>query len=308
MHLKYKAESWNDIVGNKHIKESIRNYKFDTPLMFEGEKGCGKTSMVNILINEFGVDKNNVKTINCGHFSDIKTAREEISNLSKSSLYGNKKVLVLDEVHTLKKQVQDAWLIPLETLRDGVLVFACTTLTEKLQDTFLRRFIRYKVKGLSYDESVELIDIICKKENIRIKKWIKALVVERSQGIPGLILTALPKVIDIEDQVTAELLLDVNVVEGMEYQTLNLFKYIGSSTEWSVVKKEAKMLYDEFSADRVRIDLMNVIAYRLSTLNGIDIRHGDELLRMFEILNESHSVLEWAGFITTIFKLWKGNN
>jgi len=305
MHLKYKAETWDDLIGNSHIKKALQDYDFNSPLMFEGEKGCGKSSLANILINEFGVDKNNVKIINCGQFADVKTTREEISNLNTPTIFGADKVLVLDEAHMLSKVAQGAWLVALENLRKGVLVFACTTATNTLIETFLRRFIRFKVSPLSYEESLELVNNICKKEEITLKKWIKVLVIEKSQGIPGLILTALPKVKNVEDEEEANKLLDMNMMQHLDYSASNLLKYLTTNAEWVTVKREINKLLKEYSGDRIKADLMNLIAYRINSMNNLNYKTCDMLCKMFDMINESHSILEKAELYILTYKLFR---
>lgn len=300
MHLKYRPSTLDEIIGLDYIKKSLANYEFDSPVMFIGTKGSGKTTLALILAKMFVDESLNIRTVNCGDHTGIEDAREEVKGLRTTSLFGQKKVLVLDEIHRLTNQAQQVWLTELETLPKNVLVFACTTDPQKVVATLLRRFRQYQVNGLSNEEAKNLIDSVLKKEDKKIPKWIKIKIIEKSDGIPGLILTALPKVIGIEDEAEVDKLLET-VKMQQDDEALDILKYIINYMGWSTVRNSLLGLLKSNSPETIRISLLNLISVRM-TSNYTDISESRKLSKFFDILIEENSYPEKACLINKVFK------
>ncbi len=303
MHLKFRPTTMDEVVGLDYIKNALERFEFDVPVMFHGERGCGKTTFAEILAKEFCEDEFtlNIRTINCGYYTKIDDMRAEIDRLHVSSLFGKNKVLILDEIHRLSNASQNAWLIPLEKLPENVLVLACTTEPNKIIPTLLRRFVQYKVHRLGPVDARILIDKVLAKENISMPKWAKIKVIEQTDCIPGLIMTALPKIIGITDEAKVDYLLEVVTME-QDADVLEILKQILGSTGWSAVKEALKVALKETKPESVRMSLMNLISGRMMSNFATD---GNELIRLcdfYDGLQEAEGYPEKANLINAIFK------
>ena len=271
--------------------------------MFQGERGCGKTTLAGILSNMFEADEMNIHTINCGYYTKIDDMRKEIDKLHKSSLFGDKRVLIMDEVHKLSQASQNAWLQPLENLPENVLVIACTTET-KLIKTFLERFVIYQVSKLSKKESKLLVEkAITDNEITGLPKWVKARIIEKAEGIPRLMLTAIPKVVGITNEDEIDQLLEVLKIDDNE-QALDLIKLIVNHSGWSSIKTAITNALKEQTPENIRMALMNLISGRMLSNFANDMNELKRLSKFYKYLQDAEGYPEKANLINAIFKVF----
>ena len=271
--------------------------------MFQGERGCGKTTLAGILSNMFEAEEMNVRTINCGYYTKIDDMRKEIDKLHKSSLFGDKRVLIMDEVHKLSQASQNAWLNPLENLPENVLVIACTTET-KLIKTFLERFVIYQVSKLSKKESKLLVEKAITDNKITgLPKWVKARIIEKSEGIPRLMLTAIPKVLDITEEEEIDQLLEVLKIDDNE-QALDLIKLIVSHAGWSSIKTAITNALKEQTPENIRMALLNLIGGRMLSNFANDMNELKRLSKFYKYLQDAEGYPEKANLVNAIFKVF----
>lgn len=301
--IKYRPETLEEVVGNTAIKKVIKTMidtKKFSHVLLEGSTGSGKTTLAHIIASSFGAQS--LEDLNCVHFSGINDMREKLSSLMLTSFL-QKRVLILDEIHRLSTQSQDVLLKPLEGgLASDVLLIACTTTVEKLSPMLLDRFKRLKVMPLSDSEAFQLIESIEKLERIGVPKWKKALVVEKSEGIPRRILSGLEKVIHIEDEKEVIFLLDLNELEGENEDVLNLFKNLLALQSWDKIKTILKQVLKSVSPDGIRTGLMNIISTRLMSDYGT-LEEKTRLSNVYEKLIPTMSYPEKSNIVFLIFKI-----
>jgi len=302
MHLKYRPQSFDEVIGNKALIKSLKEIQLGRPIMFEGSRGLGKTTFAYILAKEFGASENNITDVNCVYFSKIEDMRERLDTLSKSSLFGKEKVLILDEIHELSPKTQNVLLKPLEDLPKNILVLACTTTTKKVVGTLLDRFIRYRVNPLSVRDSKTLIDSVCKKEGIFLKKSFKVLLIEKSDGNPRRLLTGLAKIRNAEDEKEAKYLLDLDFVEGFE-DALEVLKFVLSKISWGAIAKRLKEALKEVKPESIRLGMMNLIANRILLNYHKSVVEGEKLVQMYSILNSYQGNLDKANLIIALYQM-----
>jgi DNA polymerase III delta prime subunit len=77
-------------------------------LLFSGSPGTGKTTLAKMLINELGVEKADVLTINASRDNGVEMIRKKISAFSETMPWGNFKVILLDEADHISPEGQAA--------------------------------------------------------------------------------------------------------------------------------------------------------------------------------------------------------
>jgi len=310
--VKHRPKALSEVVGNgvvkKVISEMIQNLSF-THVMFEGDTGSGKTTFAYILAKEFSGIEENIFNINCMFSSGVEEMRNKLEELRKTSLFGINKVLILDEIHGLSNQAQNVFLKPLEDgLPSYVLIIACTTSVEKLSPMLLDRFKRLRVKPLVDSEAIQLIDRISSLENITTEKWKKALILEKSAGIPRRILSGLEKVKSITDKSEVELLLDISSLEEEDPDILKLFKWILSKADWNIIKHQLDILLKTGkSPESIRIGIVNLIASRLTSNYSNEIERSRLSKLYFNYLRQMLGVPDKANLINLIYLMTKGD-
>jgi len=310
MYIKYRAKTLNDFVGNESLVKSLKFSYIDnpampnTPVMFTGNFGSGKTTLAYILANHFCSNvSENVFEINCGDKRKIDDSRALIKTIKTTSIFGVNKAIILDEVHRLNEHSQSAWLTELEEeLPDNVIIIACTTTTEKMLPALLRRFTQYKVNVLSVPDCKTLINRVCKAEDTKLPMWLKVLLIEKSNYVPGVILSNLPKIINTTDEAEAEELLDIFSVDASK-GTLNIFKMILAKNKWDVIKQDVDKLLKNEDPDLVRIGLINIISVRMLSNYMKGNAEGRNLVRSIICLKNAYAIPYKASLISALYEI-----
>lgn len=274
---------------------------------------CGKTTFAYIVAKEWGANELTINEVNCVYYSKVEDMRKLIETTKKSSLFGKKRVLILNEIHKLSDHAEQIFLVELEEngFSDDVLVLACTTSPEEIKSSaLLSRFIRYRVQTLTNDESLELINHVCKSEGITLSKSIKAILIDKSMGIPRLILTGLPKIVNAKSDKEVKYLLEVNATSSeVDADTMHLFNIILKSKTWYEIIPVLKNLSYKKDPNSTRIGLLNLISGMLTSdfFDG-DMDRGIQLLKTFDYLKSMDGVPARANLIASVYFFYKTMN
>lgn len=310
MHIKHRPTSFDQFIGNETVVKSVKSLLTKSPvrpIFFYGVPGIGKTTLAHIIAYEFGANEHGIIDRNCVNYSGVDEMREMINSLNSPSFLSPKRVLILDEVFELSPKARKVLLKPLEieNLRNDILFIACTTDIQGLEKQFLDRFHFFTLKPFSTDQSLHLLNSVVEKEELNIPKWLKVLIIEKSDGIPRRILTGLSKVnIDNITEDEANELLELNALaDETNIEVFNLFKIILSKADWTLLRDTLKSLLKEVRPNEIKFGLMNIIGARLLS----EYNRGDDnrfLVEAFNILKESDSTLEKAGLISAITNIY----
>ena len=303
----FTPETLDDLFGLDYLKESLRNYlsseQVGHPLLFEGEKGCGKTTLAYIIAKEFGAVPDAIRHVNCGYYTKIDDMRKEIDNFNSPSLF-DKQVFILDEIHRLTKNAQDAWLIPLDekNLDPNRLVIICTTNTEEVKDVLLRRFLRYKVSPISQKEALNYINFVCKENEIHLHPSTKKKIIDTSDCIVGIINTMIPLVIGIEDEDKIDKLLTTTVLYG-SIDLKRLFESILELKSWNTIKGQLRQILKSEKPDSVRVGLLQLSSDMLMKVNQIRDNEYDIISKLYTYLKFPLQYPHYSQLILTINSL-----
>jgi DNA polymerase III subunit gamma/tau len=297
--IEYIPKSINELIGNEPVKRSLTGLPLDKPILFEGETGVGKTLCAHLLAESFGASPENIMDINCVHFSKIEDIRSIIDDLKRTSLFGNKKVLILDELHELSQKSQQELLRPLETLNINVLVIGCTTTTQKLFQTVLDRFIRIRLKPLSLLESKDLLYRLYNQESFHLPKWKESLLLEKSNGNPRRLFSGLAKIINVDSEEDVQYLLDIPDIENAE--VLDLLKILLSGLKWEILQKKLDSVLKTNSPENIRIGLMNLLASRLMSSYTKTYEERERIAELYEYLGKSSGYPDKANLIIAVY-------
>jgi len=191
--LKYRPHEFKDIVGQRAIstilaamvaKESL--YRV---LLFTGPSGVGKTSMARIIAAQLNSEAaQDVREGTHPSVLEIDGASngsvEAIRNLKKSLQFSvpGKRVIIIDEVHSISGEAFDALKEMLEFPRKNVYFILCTTEAHKLEAAIRHRCDRYNFKRASVQDLRELIKDVVEKEQISIDSYLVDFIAQRAEG------------------------------------------------------------------------------------------------------------------------------
>jgi DNA polymerase-3 subunit gamma/tau len=175
LNIESKPKTWNEIKFQDHVVKVLQtaliNKKEPNVILLEGTSGIGKTSIgivyaASVLCNNRAEDGSpcgvcpncadifsesyhrNIRYINGVADSGIDFYREAIKNLLDSqTVFGSRKVLIVDEIHGLSKESLDLLLLPIESKKNKEIFFIfATTESSKIKDTLGSRCLTFKLK------------------------------------------------------------------------------------------------------------------------------------------------------------------
>src|SRR5215467_3255748 len=265
---KYRPQTFDTVIGQSHItttlKNAIKNNQLAHAFLFCGPRGVGKTTCARIL----------AKTINCENptpdgeacnechscvafnegtslniheldaasnnsVDDIRTLVEQVRFAPQAGKY---KVYIIDEVHMLSSSAFNAFLKTLEEPPPYAIFILATTEKHKILPTILSRCQIFDFKRITLNDTVEHLQDICKKEDIKADKTSLQLIAQKSEGCMRDALSIMDKIVsftngEVNYQNTLE---HLNILDADYY-----FKLIECMQQQDL--SGAMLLYDDIN-------------------------------------------------------------
>jgi DNA polymerase-3 subunit gamma/tau len=227
----------------KSLTAMVENKTLPHSILFSGPSGCGKTTLARILRKDLGCHDLDFKEYNCSDFRGIDTIRE-ISRKINLSPHGECRVYLMDEVHQLSKDAQNAALKMLEDTPDHVYFFLCTTEPDKLIKTIRTRCADMPVTKLGATEMEKLILRICKKEKISLSTDVIDEIILSADGSARMALVILDKISHLDE---AEQIEAIQARMDEENKAIALCRVLmeGDRNKWDKVTKVLKELTED---------------------------------------------------------------
>jgi DNA polymerase-3 subunit gamma/tau len=169
LYNKYRPKSFDQLTEQDSIKqilgEELKSGKLKRVLLFTGPAGCGKTTSARIFATDIEPTISNIIEINCADHTGVDDVRQLVIESSKvMPLTGNYKIFILDEVHMLTVQSQNALLKILEEPPAHCIYIMCTTDPQKILGTILSRAFRYDFQLISHKGIVDRLQYVLTQE------------------------------------------------------------------------------------------------------------------------------------------------
>lgn len=207
LYRKYRSKTFDEIIGQKHITQSlinqISNGQVGHAYLFTGTRGTGKTSIAKIfaraincmspkkgspcnkceaclaLGNNVNVDILEIDAASNNRVDEIRDLREKVKY---PPVVGKYKVYIIDEVHMLTDSAFNALLKTLEEPPEYVVFILATTEVHKLPATILSRCMRFDFKLLSQEELESHVKYIFKDSGIKYEDEAVSIIASLGAG------------------------------------------------------------------------------------------------------------------------------
>lgn len=204
-----RPERFNEIIGQKHIvrilQHQLETHNVSQAYLFTGIRGTGKTTTARILAKALNCTGNpadgqlpcgeceSCKAIKEGRFLDViemdaasnrgvNEIRELIEKVNYPPMVGRYKVYIIDEVHMLTTEAENAFLKTLEEPPEHVIFILATTNPEKVRETIRSRCMRLDFRRVSEEDLIEGMARICQRKQVNITRDALALVAQKADG------------------------------------------------------------------------------------------------------------------------------
>lgn len=208
--LKYRPSNFENVVGQEHVtktlKNSILDKKIPSAILFCGPRGVGKTSCARIFareINDFNSTDDlsfNIFELDAASNNKVEDIRDLIDKVRIPPQSGKYKVYIIDEVHMLSKNAENAFLKTLEEPPPYIVFILATTEKNKILPTILSRCQIYDFNRISENEIFENLKQICNKEEVTFEDEALNIIAKKSDGSLRDSLTILDRVVSFTNK------------------------------------------------------------------------------------------------------------
>jgi len=205
---KYRPQTFDDVVGQPHIQQTLRNAVADGAVahayLFTGPRGTGKTTTARILAKALNCEQGptadpddtcdqcraiadgthpDVQELDAASRTGVEDVREQIiGRLNYAPARGRWKVYIIDEVHMLSTSAFNALLKSLEEPPERTVFILCTTHPHKVPETIHSRCQRFDFRRLSVEDIVGRLRTISEAEGVDVPDGALTLIAKHALG------------------------------------------------------------------------------------------------------------------------------
>ena len=262
---KYQPKTINDFYITNDLLNLLNNLISinNLNILFIGNYGSGKTSLIKVIINTYydnNVNDDDILNINTIKEPGITYYRTNVKNFcqTKCSIKGKKKFLILDDIDIVNEQSQQVFRNYIDKYSNNINFIASCNNLQKVVKTLQSRLITAVLNNLENKFLLKILQNICCKENINISNDIKDFLVENSNNSIVTIINNLEKIKLLtnnnDDDFTIESISEI--CNNISFETMKTYLELCKKKD---LQNSINLLYDIYDKGYSVIDILNVL-------------------------------------------------
>jgi len=171
----YRPTHLSDVISHQHILKIVKNMIENnclTHLLFNGQRGLGKTTVIQTVLNELYGSQQNIMTLklNASNHRGIEVVRQEIKGfVTTRMMFSDKpKFVILDEADSMTMDAQLALRRIMDRYSKNAKFCIICNYIRKIHPALISRCVQLRFSPLRNEDMKERLQYIIQKENITI--------------------------------------------------------------------------------------------------------------------------------------------
>ncbi len=246
---KYRPTKYSFLKGQELAIEKIRNFLKNFPkkkaIILYGPTGVGKTSLAYVVAAETDSE---ILELNASDFRDKQKISSVIGPASiQNSLFGKYKIILVDEVDGISSSEKGGLseLLALIEKTSFPIIITANDIWDKKFSLLREKSELVQLKNLDYKNIFELLNEICKKENIVVPKEVLLSISIKARGDARAAINDLQSLSKLDEGILAKELDERNKEQSIFYALHAIFKFAKIDDRILRVYDEVNMTTDE---------------------------------------------------------------
>ncbi len=315
---KYRPILFDDYINDHEIISFLKILvQIDSlNILFIGNSGSGKTTMINSIIKEYYKDsgsthdeiESNILYINSLKEQGIHYYRNNVKTFCQttSAIKNKKKIVVLDDIDYINEQSQQVFRNCIDKYSKNVHFIASCLNIQKVIDSIQSRVFIIKIKSHKEEKLITILNTIIEKENISMNMACKKRLIAMSNHSIRILINYLEKIKLIGDKVTTSLI--DNICNNICFDDFN--RYISICMEEKDVQKASQLLLDIYEKGYSVIDIFDNFFLYVKNCDELDETQKYKILPVIckyisVFYNVHEDEIELALFTNSLIKIFK---
>ncbi len=306
-HVRYRPQTLRDVIGQHDVlaalKTLLEGRTIPHSYLFTGPSGVGKTTLARILgkPESLNILPENVLEIDAATYSGIEDMREIKRHVETPSFGSNvKKLLIIDECHTLGAKVWHSWLKIIEEPPEHLYIAFCTTEANRVPKTIKTRCHLFNLQPVSTKEISGLLQEVAFAEQQKIDGPSIRVIASKADGSVRQALVYLSICTAANNK--ADVLRILEQVEELGPVQMQICRAIVANNSFWKVLELIKELEDD-NVESVRYLIINYVAKVLLGMKKGNAKAGWMLEILEELSEPFNSSLKKAPLILAAGRL-----
>ncbi len=184
---KYRPETLDDMVGQKHIVERLKEFVRTGEMphcLFAGPAGVGKTTAALAMAHEMFGDSwsSRFLELNASDERGIDTIRTKVKEFARTISIDGFKIVYLDEADALTRDAQQALRRIMEEYAETCrFIFACNY-SSRIIDPIQSRCAVFRFRKIDAPDIRKYLEKISESEGLELEEGVLDIIVEESEG------------------------------------------------------------------------------------------------------------------------------